>query len=106
MAAVVFLKAGMHVGNTCLTEMYNCSLSCCYGLQNWVMLSTRAVPWRRSKGGFIYLFIYKNILKGIETANVLGVPRYLLASSCLAAPVTANKLEGMKNDFQLNWAVF
>lgn len=43
-AVFLFLKAGMHVGNTCLTKIYNCSPSCLRRLQNWVMLFTRSIP--------------------------------------------------------------
>lgn len=43
-ALLLFLKAGMHAGNTCLTEIYSCSPSCLCRLQNWVMLFARPIP--------------------------------------------------------------
>lgn len=58
MEGVVFLKAGMHAGNTCLTKIYNCSPSCLCRLQNWVMLFTGAYLGGGAKAVlfFIYLF--------------------------------------------------
>lgn len=90
-AVVLFLKAGMHVGNTCLTKIYNRSPSCLCRLQNWVTLFTRSIPWRGVKAVlfFIYLFIfYKNALKGTKAGGVLGVLKCLLTSSWPAAHVT------------------
>lgn len=87
---VLLLKAGMHAGNTCMTEIYSCSPSCLCRLQNWVTLCTGAYLRGvvRAVLFFIFLFIYKNALKGTKASGVLGVPKCFLPSSWPAAHLT------------------